>query len=332
MTEFSFSSKAKLSLKEFEIVNTSHYDIAGHFPGNFKENPDKLKVNIVKKEDLFLEFDLIGYEPSIANAVRRLLISDVPSMAIEKVHIYQNTSIMPDEVLAHRLGLIPLKAHPSFFSWKEEDASDEGTEDDTLEFSLQIKCSWIKGESNEDNFKDHLVYTKHIQWVPKGDQASRMSDPGPVEDDILINKLRPGHEMDIRLFAVKGIGRDHAKFSPVAPAFYRLLPQITITKDVYDQDAIRLQKCFSPGVVELEPTPDGRKKAIIVNARHDTCSRNVYRHDDLKDSVVLEKVKDHFIFNVESTGALKPTEMVPMAIDILIEKCNLYLKEIDFDG
>ena len=43
---------------------------------------------------MFLEFDMIGYDPSIANAVRRILLSDVPTMAIEKVHMYQNTSVM----------------------------------------------------------------------------------------------------------------------------------------------------------------------------------------------------------------------------------------------
>ena len=43
---------------------------------------------------MFLEFDMIGYDPSIANAVRRILLSDVPTMAIEKVHLYQNTSVM----------------------------------------------------------------------------------------------------------------------------------------------------------------------------------------------------------------------------------------------
>jgi len=318
-------------------VNPSHYDIAGHFQGKSKEAADKIKIEIVKNEDLNLEFDLIGCQPSIANAIRRLLLSDVPTMAIEKVHIYQNTSILQDEVLAHRLGLIPLKAHPLLFTWKPEDSPDEGTEEDTLEFELQLKCRWkdgsVAGDGNSvDNYVDSNVYTKHIKWLPKGNQAEKMTDPGPVEDDILINKLRPGHEMDIRVFAVKGVGRDHAKFSPVATAFYRLLPSITITKDIFDNDAVRFQKCFSPGVIELEPTDDGRKKAVVKNARYDTCSRNVYRYDDLKNCVELEKVKDHFIFNIESTGALKPTEMVPMAIDILLEKCNLYLKELDMQN
>ena len=79
-------------------------------------------------------------------------------------------------------------------------------------------------------------------------------NPGPVEDDILVSKMRPGHEMDIKMFAVKGTGRDHAKFSPVCTAFYRLLPEIKIHRPVLNEAARRLRECFSPGVIELVPT------------------------------------------------------------------------------
>lgn len=67
-----------------------------------------------------MEFDLIGIHPFLANTFRRLMLSDVASMAIEKVHIYNNTSVIQDEVLAHRLGLIPLKADPRLFEFKSE--------------------------------------------------------------------------------------------------------------------------------------------------------------------------------------------------------------------
>jgi len=332
MTEFSFSSKSRLTLKEFEIVNTSDYNFAGHFTG-VKQEPTELKVQIIKidEEGMFLEFDMIGYDPSVANAVRRLLLSDVPSMAIEKVYNYQNTSIMQDEVLAHRLGLIPLRADPRLFKWKQEGGEDEGTEEDTLEFTLQIKCksNGDKTAALTEPYINSKVFTEHIKWVPKGKQAELMSNPGPVEDDILLNKMRPGHEMDLKLFAVKGVGRDHAKFSPVATAFYRLHPEITINRDVYDEDAMRLLKSFTPGVIQLEPTPDGRKKAAVTDARNDMCSRNIFRHEDLKDAVTLEKRKDHFIFNVESTGAIKSTDLVIMAIDVLLEKCDIFIDAID---
>ena len=57
----------------------------------------------------------------------------------------------------------------------------------------------------------------------------------------------PGHELDLKLYAVKGEGRDHAKFSPVSTAFYRLMPEIVIKNTVCGERAERLQNCFSPG-------------------------------------------------------------------------------------
>jgi DNA-directed RNA polymerase alpha subunit len=67
----------------------------------------RIKIECQKEQEL--EFDLIGVTPALANAFRRIMISEVPSMAIEKVHIYNNTSIIQDEILAHRIGLIPLR-------------------------------------------------------------------------------------------------------------------------------------------------------------------------------------------------------------------------------
>lgn len=124
-----------------------------------------------------------------------------------------------------------------------------------------------------------VVLSKHIKWVPIGDQASNFqtSDVEPVNDDILIAKLRPGHELDLKLFAVKGIGKEHAKFQPVgklffgtlqwdiylretlainfnhisATASFRLLPEITLLTEVEGEKAQRLKSSFSNGVIEL---------------------------------------------------------------------------------
>jgi len=311
----------KISLKEFEVVNTASSNVAGNISG--KQKPKKnLKVCVVGMNSLDIEFDLVGYDPAIANALRRILLSDIPSMAIEKVYMYQNTSIMQDEVLAHRLGLLPLTADPRLFTYPPADWTPEtGTDKDTLEFSLVVKCTSSTDPSKKYN-NEHVL-TKHMQWVPRGGQ--RMRDPGCAEKDILINKLRPGHEMEVKMFAVKGTGRDHAKFSPVSTAFYRLLPSITLTKTVQGEAATRLQSCFSPGVIKLE---GHNNKAVVANQRIDSCSRNVYRYDDLKDSVALEKVKDHFIFTVESVGALPPQDLVSMAWDVIIEKCDHFIGEL----
>ena len=81
---------------------------------NFIEN---CEIEILKLDDEEIVFDLAGVEPPLANALRRILIAEIPTMAIEKVNMWQNTSIIPDENLAHRMGLIPIKADPRLFDY-----------------------------------------------------------------------------------------------------------------------------------------------------------------------------------------------------------------------
>lgn len=78
-----------------------------------------------------------------------------------------------------------------------------------------------------------------------------------------------------------------------------MMPAIRLTKPVRDDNAVLLQKCFSPGVIEVveQETSSGQKyrEACVKNARYDSCSRNVYQYDHLKDCVELSRIKDHFI-------------------------------------
>jgi len=271
--------------------------------------------------------------PALANAFRRLMISEVPSMATEKVYIYNNTSIIQDEILAHRLGLIPLKADPRKFEYKLEQSDEEGNELDSLTFTLEVKCSWRnkdlkEGRNFDAMYKNHNIYSGQMKWIPKGKQATLYSeaDVGPCESDILISKMRPGHEFNIKMIAVKGIGKDHAKFSPVSCASYRLLPEIRLTREVSGRDAILLQKCFTPGVIEI----DKDQCAYVKNARYDNCSRNVYRFPHLADAVTISRVRNHFIFTVESLGAYKPEEIFIEAVKALKKKCSALLEELNF--
>lgn len=72
-------------------------------------------MNISYITERTANFDLIGVDTSIANAFRRIMIAEVPSVAAEYVYIFNNTSVIQDEVLAHRIGLIPLKVDRSSF-------------------------------------------------------------------------------------------------------------------------------------------------------------------------------------------------------------------------
>lgn len=101
--------KPRVLLEEYKLKESANdYGFADDF-FNIEKFKKSMSIKIEKCRDLELEFDLIGVTPAVANAFRRLMISEVPSMAIEKVYIYNNTSIIQDEILAHRLGLIPLK-------------------------------------------------------------------------------------------------------------------------------------------------------------------------------------------------------------------------------
>jgi DNA-directed RNA polymerase I and III subunit RPAC1 len=78
---------------------------------------------VIAQSDLDMEFDLIGVDASVANALRRIMISEVPTMAIENVYMYNNTSVMHDEILAHRLGLIPIFADAREFEIKQKEGN-----------------------------------------------------------------------------------------------------------------------------------------------------------------------------------------------------------------
>ncbi|XP_062850884.1 DNA-directed RNA polymerases I and III subunit RPAC1 [Trichomycterus rosablanca] len=329
----------RVILGEFGVKNVHSTHFPGNYPGyddtwDFRKFKKNFRLDIVQMDENTLEFDMVGIDAAIANAFRRILIAEVPTMAVEKVFIYNNTSIVQDEILAHRLGLVPIKADPRLFEYRNA-GDEEGTEIDTIQLQLKVKCTRNHRVSKDSSdpkelYLNHMVYSRDMKWVPIGNQADVFADAniGPVHEDILLAQLRPGQELDIVMHCVKGIGKDHAKFSPVATASYRLLPEITLLEPVEGEKAERLKHCFSAGVIELENV-DGKQVAKVVNSRLDTCSREVLRHDDLKGLVKLGRVRDHFIFSVESTGILPPDVLVSEAVNVLIAKCQKFLSELD---
>ncbi|XP_034951915.1 DNA-directed RNA polymerases I and III subunit RPAC1 [Chelonus insularis] len=320
---------------EFSNLYTTEWD-------NFKKN---FRIDIVRQSDdkRELEFDLIGCSAALANTFRRILLSEVPSMAIEKVYILNNTSLIQDEVLAHRLGLVPLKADPRLFDYptsssnEEEEVSDQ----DTLRYEMKINCTWNTqapkdSRRPDDIYRNNNVYSRDIKWVPIGRQAELYPQGedqfGMLEPDILLCKMRPGQEIHAFMHAVKGIGKDHAKFSPVATATYRLMPEIQLLRPIKGDQAELLKSCFSPGVIELVENSKGEIEAKVKDPRYDSCSRNVFRHESLKNVVQLGRIPDHFIFTIESLGALSPALLFLEAVKILKGKCRSFLEELDAIG
>ncbi|KAL7411707.1 DNA-directed RNA polymerase [Mrakia frigida] len=308
-------------------------EFPGHYPGedhswDLKAFAENLQVKIDSISGTTCEFDLIGVDSSIANAIRRVMISEVPAIAIEEVYVYNNTSIVQDEVLSQRLGLIPLKVDPRKMTMIGP--GDVPNDQNTMVFKLFVKCERnreaVKGETDPSKlYHNENVYSRDIIWAAAGRQTVMFEDeaPAPTVGDILIAKLRPGQAIELDLHAVKGIGKDHAKFSPVATASYRLLPHIIITSPIPPEDVVEFQGLFAPGVIGIGPDPITKKKtALVKNPRKDTVSREVLRHDKFKDKVELTRIRDHFIFSVESLGAYQPEELLPEAIKVLMEKID----------
>ncbi|PNJ89217.1 POLR1C isoform 5 [Pongo abelii] len=281
--------RSRVVLGEFGVRNVHTTDFPGNYSGyddawdqdRFEKN---FRVDVVHMDENSLEFDMVGIDAAIANAFRRILLAEVPTMAVEKVLVYNNTSIVQDEILAHRLGLIPIHADPRLFEYRNQ-GDEEGTEIDTLQFRLQVRCTrnpHAAKDSSDPNelYVNHKVYTRHMTWIPLGNQADLFPEGTirPVHNDILIAQLRPGQEIDLLMHCVKGIGK---------------------------------------------------KVARVANPRLDTFSREIFRNEKLKKVVRLARVRDHYIFSVESTGVLPPDVLVSEAIKVLMGKCRRFLDELD---
>ena len=280
-------------------------------------------------------------------------MAEIPTLAIEYVFVHNNTSVIQDEVLAQRLGLIPLKGSVEGINWMHwyhkpsedhEGPEPPGPSDfNTVVMHLDVECTKNpdadEGEQDPRKLYNNAhVYAKDITFHPVGRQEQYFLDDGairPVNPDILIAKLRPGQKIEMELHCIKGIGADHAKFSPVATATYRLLPDINIQRPIIGDDAKKFAKCFPKGVIGLEPVTAeeasrvgsgyeghaGEQKAVVRDAFNDTVSRECLRHEEFQGKVKLGRVRDHFIFNVESTGQFESDVLFLEAVKVLKLKC-----------
>lgn len=317
------------------VTNTTSTDFPGFSSSgenawDVEKFRDTFDIQISSLTEREANFDLIHIDTSIANAFRRIMISEVPSVAAEYVYFLNNTSVIQDEVLAHRIGLIPLKVDPDMLIWVDQSLPEDErfNDENTIVLTLNVKCT-----RNPDAPKDCTdpkilynnshIYARDLKFEPQGKQVETFANCPvvPCDPDILLAKLRPGQEISLRAHCILGVGGDHAKFSPVGTASYRLLPHINITEPIKGELAVKFQKCFPKGVIGINS--DG--EAFVKDARKDTVSREVLRHEEFEGKVKLGRIRDHFIFNVESIGAMTPEEIFFKSVRILKNKAE-YLK------
>ncbi|RLN66419.1 hypothetical protein BBJ28_00016536 [Nothophytophthora sp. Chile5] len=294
-----------------------------------EQSKRQVKVKIQSLTDDEIQFDLMGVDASIANALRRILLAEVPTMAIEHVYIWNNSSIIQDEVLAHRLGLVPLRVDPREFQAFPDHEEAEATDENTIVFKLDVTCAYDPAHPKDLSKAVHAsVYSRDLEWVPQGNQEERFGAIRPVHEDILIAKLRPGQSIALEAHCRKGVGKDHAKFSPVATASYRLMPHVELTEAVEGDDAKRLVEECQMGLFDIEDM-GGVPTAVVKDQRACTMCRNCIREPGWNEKIRLGRQSDHFIFSVESVGMIKPEELLPEALNVLMEKCNVALESFN---
>lgn len=293
--------------------SSTAYAMSG-FDNSFdmKEFKKGLRVEVLSCTDELLRVDISGIDASVANAIRRVMIAEVPTVAIDKVHLWQNTGVIQDEILCHRLGLIPIWV-PDIDSVAP---AAEGVDDfemiESIKFKLHVKCpsNYPKGQSMH-------VYSKDLIFQPQTKAQQESKDPPrPVHPDILIAKLRPNQEIECELYCLRGTGKIHAKWSPVCTASYRLMPDISILKPQTGKAAKELVALCPKNVFDIEDD------AAVVSRPRDcsACRRCI---EEIPEGIVeLAKVKDHFLYSVESSGCMPAAEIFIRALDILKFKCD----------
>jgi DNA-directed RNA polymerase subunit D len=153
-----------------------------------------MKIVFLKKEGFTYKFLIQGTRYDFVNALRRTIISKVKTLAIENISIYKNESIMPDEFMAHRLGLIPVNSRDF---------------DDKTEVKLFVQKESGMVRSGDMDVDGAVIKLKNIP----------------------ITKLKEGKKLELEMKAVPGNGDDHIKWSPALVYYFNVPELVNVDKD-----------------------------------------------------------------------------------------------------
>jgi DNA-directed RNA polymerase subunit D len=257
-------------------------------------------AKVLERDSLHLKIYVEGVKPSLINSIRRIIISEVPVFAIDQVLIVNNTSSMYDEMLAHRLGLIPLTTPLDLFPKIEE--CETGMVDPaecTVRLTLQITAD-------------------DARTVYSGDLASDHPDVKPVYSDIPIVKLVKGQSISLEAYARLGRAKEHAKWQ-AGLASYHYFPKLTVK----GEDPQCLARCksicpdaFGDSLNEFDPY---------------RCSFGKLKTCENLCNGLLTVDWDRFkyIMNIESYGNMSVDKMLSEAFRIFKVKLNTFIEALE---
>ncbi len=259
---------------------------------------------MLEKDDSNMRLLVKGVDVQYMNTLRRLVLAEVPCMAIDEVVVIENSSVLQDEFIAHRLGLIPLKTSLDDYNLPEECPCKS-------EFGCNL-CRVTLTLDAEANEGTRTIYS--------GELVSENPDIVPVKDNIPIIKLTKGQKLKLEAYARLGRGKKHAKWQPVSMCAYKYFPKIEILEKSCDNCG----KCVEICPRKVLAKSDGKVEVRDLMACT-LCQDCVEICPKKPPAIKIGWEENNFIFSLESTGALPPGRIVKEALKIL----DGQLKEIE---
>ncbi|MBS3119843.1 DNA-directed RNA polymerase subunit D [Candidatus Woesearchaeota archaeon] len=252
-----------------------------------------MNIQIVeeKKKDNKLVLNISNTSTEFINALRRACIEEVPTMAIEDVEFRHNSSVMYDEMISLRLGLIPLKTDLKSYELLPPE----------------------EREKTEPAAKTHLKLTLKEtgpKLVTAADLQSQDPKVKPVYPDIPIVKLLKGQRLELEATAVLGQGKEHSKWNPCL-AYYTNQAKVTVNNNSKEFEQFKSKyplQVFDKGKIDA--------KAIMEKGLVDAVA------GINPDIVNVEYDDTAFIFYIESWGQLPVREIIIKALEIIEQKAE----------
>ncbi|MFQ5647737.1 MAG: DNA-directed RNA polymerase subunit D [Candidatus Aenigmatarchaeota archaeon] len=244
-----------------------------------------MKVKILSKKREKLEFLLEEASPAFANALRRIMVSEVPTLAVEWIDVALNGSILFDEVVAHRLGMIPLVFDPKKFNFTADcKCGGKGCPVCQVVFALDKTGPCI---------------------VHSGDLKSSNREVKPADPRFPIVELLKGQQIQLEAIARLGTGGQHAKWQ-AANVGYQYYPELV------EAGEPKAAKLCPKGALKLR----GKKVALASPEKCNLCEAC------FKAGSKIAGNDTKFIFRVESVSGLEPKQILSKATEILSKKAE----------
>lgn len=254
-------------------------------------------VIITELSEENVKFQIEGTDLSCANALRRVFIAETPTLAIDSVLFEANSTVLFDEYLAHRIGLIPLTSDETVekMQYTRDCSCTDFCPECSVEFTLHVKNTDVLTRNvTTADFK-----SSDNRVVPAPSRFMNESSESGDSDQILIVKLRAGQELKVKAYATKGFGKEHAKWNPTSGVAFEYDPNNALRHTLFSKpEEWPASKFCQMG--------DGKTpNKFLIEAPYDP-----------------DKKADKFYFDVESCGSLRPENIVLMGINSLKKKLS----------